>query len=153
MDSKKPRPKKAAPKKVAPKKVAPKKARPKKAAPKKAVRSTPKPTPKPTPTPTPTVITLQNNKTDFNLENKAIYFAKLDTCRFCNEMKTEWEKAKQNNISIKIYEIDGNYLDKYPDIQSHVPGFPTILRYNNDQFKVFNRLRTAQNFSNFMRNG
>jgi hypothetical protein len=112
-------------------------------------------TPKPTPTltPTPTVITLTHNKADFNLENKAIYFAKLDTCHFCNEMKTEWEKAKQNNISIKIYEIDGNYLDKYPDIKSYVPGFPTILRYNNDQFKVFNRLRTAQNFSNFMRNG
>ena len=143
MDSKKPRPKKVAPKKVAPKKVAPK----------KAVRSTPTPKPTPTPTPTPTVITLQNNKADFNLENKAIYFAKLDTCHFCNEMKTEWEKAKQNNISIKIYEIDGNYLDKYPDIKSYVPGFPTILRYNNDQFKVFNRLRTAQNFSNFMRNG
>ena len=134
MDSKKPRPKKATPKKVAPKKVAPK----------KTVKK---------PTPTPTVITLKHNKADFNLENKAIYFAKLDTCQFCNEMKTEWEKAKQNNISIKIYEIDGNYLDKYPDIKSYVPGFPTILRYNNDRFKVFNRLRTAQNFSNFMRNG
>ena len=134
MDSKKPRPKKATPKKVAPKKVAPK----------KTVKK---------PTPTPTVITLKHNKADFNLENKAIYFAKLDTCHFCNEMKTEWEKAKQNNISIKIYEIDGNYLDKYPDIKSYVPGFPTILRYNNDRFKVFNRLRTAQNFSNFMRNG
>jgi hypothetical protein len=138
MESKKPRPKKVATKKVTPKKVAPKKV-----APKKVV----------TPTPTPTVITLKHNKADFNLENKAIYFAKLDTCGFCNEMKTEWEKAKQNNISIKIYEIDGNYLDKYPDIKSYVPGFPTILRYNNDQFKVFNRLRTAQNFSNFMRNG
>lgn len=138
MESKKPRPKKVATKKVTPKKVAPKKV-----APKKVV----------TPTPTPTVITLKHNKADFNLENKAIYFAKLDTCHFCNEMKTEWEKAKQNNISIKIYEIDGNYLDKYPDIKSYVPGFPTILRYNNDQFKVFNRLRTAQNFSNFMRNG
>jgi len=147
MDSKKPRPKKATPKKATPKKATPKKATPKKVAPKKAVRSTP------TPTPTPTVITLKQNKADFNLENKAIYFAKLDTCHFCNEMKTEWEKAKQNNISIKIYEIDGNYLDKYPDIKSYVPGFPTILRYNNDQFKVFNRLRTAQNFSNFMRNG
>ena len=146
MDSKKPRPKKATPKKATPKKVAPKKV-----APKKAVRSTPTATS--TPTPTPTVITLKQNKADFNLENKAIYFAKLDTCHFCNEMKTEWEKAKQNNISIKIYEIDGNYLDKYPDIKSYVPGFPTILRYNNDQFKVFNRLRTAQNFSNFMRNG
>ena len=147
MDSKKPRPKKATPKKATPKKATPKKATPKKVAPKKAVRSTP------TPTPTPTVITLKQNKADFNLENKAIYFAKLDTCHFCNEMKTEWEKAKQNNISIKIYEIDGNYLDKYPDIKSYVPGFPTILRYNNDRFKVFNRLRTAQNFSNFMRNG
>ena len=143
MDSKKPRPKKATPKKATPKKATPKKVAPKKVAPKKAVRSTP----------TPTVITLKQNKADFNLENKAIYFAKLDTCHFCNEMKTEWEKAKQNNISIKIYEIDGNYLDKYPDIKSYVPGFPTILRYNNDQFKVFNRLRTAQNFSNFMRNG
>lgn len=101
----------------------------------------------------PTVITLKNNKDDFNLENKAIYFAKLDTCYFCNAMKDEWEKAKQNNLNIKIYEIDGNYLNKYPDIQSYVPAFPTILRYNNDQFKVFNRLRTAQNFSNFMRNG
>ena len=139
MDSKKPRPKKATPKKATPKKVAPKKV-----APKKTVKK---------PTPTPTVITLKHNKADFNLENKAIYFAKLDTCHFCNEMKTEWEKAKQNNISIKIYEIDGNYLDKYPDIKSYVPGFPTILRYNNDRFKVFNRLRTAQNFSNFMRNG
>ncbi len=143
MDSKKARPKKATPKKATPKKATPKKVAPKKVAPKKAVRSTP----------TPTVITLKQNKADFNLENKAIYFAKLDTCHFCNEMKTEWEKAKQNNISIKIYEIDGNYLDKYPDIKSYVPGFPTILRYNNDQFKVFNRLRTAQNFSNFMRNG
>jgi len=141
MDSKKPRPKKATPKKATPKKVAPKKV-----APKKTVK-------KPTPTPTPTVITLKHNKADFNLENKAIYFAKLDTCYFCNAMKTEWEKAKQNNLNIKIYEIDGNYLDKYPDIKSYVPGFPTILRYNNDQFKVFNRLRTAQNFSNFMRNG
>jgi len=151
MDSKKPRPKKATPKKATPKKATPKKVAPKKVAPKKAVRSTPTATS--TPTPTPTVITLKQNKADFNLENKAIYFAKLDTCHFCNEMKTEWEKAKQNNISIKIYEIDGNYLDKYPDIKSYVPGFPTILRYNNDQFKVFNRLRTAQNFSNFMRNG
>jgi hypothetical protein len=125
----------------------PKKVTPKKPKLKKVI------TPTPTLTPTPTVITLKHNKADFNLENKAIYFAKLDTCHFCNEMKTEWEKAKQNNISIKIYEIDGNYLDKYPDIKSYVPGFPTILRYNNDQFKVFNRLRTAQNFSNFMRNG
>lgn len=110
-----------------------------------------KPTPKKVAKPT--VITLKNNKDDFNLENKAIYFAKLDTCYFCNAMKDEWEKAKQNNLNIKIYEIDGNYLNKYPDIQSYVPAFPTILRYNNDQFKVFNRLRTAQNFSNFMRNG
>ena len=125
----------------------PKKVTPKKPKLKKVI------TPTPTLTPTPTVITLKHNKADFNLENKAIYFAKLDTCHFCNEMKKEWEKAKQNNISIKIYEIDGNYLDKYPDIKSYVPGFPTILRYNNDQFKVFNRLRTAQNFSNFMRNG
>lgn len=120
---------------------------------KKAVK---KPTPKkPTPKKVakPTVITLKNNKDDFNLENKAIYFAKLDTCYFCNAMKDEWEKAKQNNLNIKIYEIDGNYLNKYPTIQSYVPAFPTILRYNNDQFKVFNRLRTAQNFSNFMRNG
>ena len=126
----------------------------------KAVKDVKKPTPKKTvikPTPKqvvePTVITLKNNKADFNLENKAIYFAKLDTCYFCNAMKDEWEKAKQNNLNIKIYEIDGNYLDKYPDIQSYVPAFPTILRYNNDRFKVFNRLRTAQNFSNFMRNG
>lgn len=110
-----------------------------------------KPTPKKVAKPT--VITLKNNKDDFNLENKAIYFAKLDTCYFCNAMKDEWEKAKQNNLNIKIYEIDGNYLNKYPTIQSYVPAFPTILRYNNDQFKVFNRLRTAQNFSNFMRNG
>lgn len=123
---------------------------------KKAVKPTPK---KAVKKPTakqvvrPTVITLKNNKDDFNLENKAIYFAKLDTCYFCNAMKDEWEKAKQNNLNIKIYEIDGNYLDKYPDIQSYVPAFPTILRYNNDRFKVFNRLRTAQNFSNFMRNG
>tara|TARA_B110000483_G_scaffold42920_1_gene53445 strand:- start:127 stop:588 length:462 start_codon:yes stop_codon:yes gene_type:complete len=153
MDSKKATPKKATPKKVTPKKVTPKKVTPKKATPKKVAPKKVAPTPKPTLTPTPTVITLKQNKADFNLENKAIYFAKLDTCRFCNEMKTEWEKAKQNNISIKIYEIDGNYLDKYPDIKSYVPGFPTILRYNNDQFKVFNRLRTAQNFSNFMRNG
>ena len=151
MDSKKATPKKATPKKVTPKKVTPKKVTPKKATPKKVAPKKVAPTPKPTPTPT--VITLKQNKADFNLENKAIYFAKLDTCHFCNEMKTEWEKAKQNNISIKIYEIDGNYLDKYPDIKSYVPGFPTILRYNNDQFKVFNRLRTAQNFSNFMRNG
>lgn len=142
MDSKKP-------KKVTPKKVTPKKTVKKPATSKKTVRSTPKLVVRSTPT----VITLKNNKADFNLENKAIYFAKLDTCHFCNEMKTEWEKAKQNNINIKIYEIDGNYLDKYPDIQSYVPAFPTILRYNNDQFKVFNRLRTAQNFSNFMRNG
>jgi hypothetical protein len=126
----------------------------------KAVKAVKKPTPKqavkkPTPKQVvgPTVITLKNNKDDFNLENKAIYFAKLDTCYFCNAMKDEWEKAKQNNLNIKIYEIDGNYLNKYPDIQSYVPAFPTILRYNNDRFKVFNRLRTAQNFSNFMRNG
>lgn len=117
----------------------------------KAVKAVKKPTPKQVVGPT--VITLKNNKDDFNLENKAIYFAKLDTCYFCNAMKYEWEKAKQNNLHIKIYEIDGNYLNKYPDIQSYVPAFPTILRYNNDRFKVFNRLRTAQNFSNFMRNG
>jgi len=123
----------------------------KKPIPKKVVK---KPTPKQVvKKPTPTVITLKNNKDDFNLENKAIYFAKLDTCYFCNEMKTEWEKAKQNNTNIKIYEIDGNYLNKYPTIQSYVPAFPTILRYNNNEFKVFNKLRTAQNFSNFMRNG
>ena len=139
------------PKKVArptPKKVA----RP---TPKKVARPTPKKVARPTPKKVarPTVITLKNNKDDFNLENKAIYFAKLDTCYFCNAMKTEWEKAKQDNLNIKIYEIDGNYLNKYPTIQSYVPAFPTILRYNNDQFKVFNRLRTAQNFSNFMRNG
>jgi hypothetical protein len=139
---KKPTPKKAV-KKPTPKKAV------KKPTPKQAVR----PTPKQAVRPTPTVITLKNNKADFNLENKAIYFAKLDTCYFCNAMKDEWEKAKQNNLNIKIYEIDGNYLDKYPDIQSYVPAFPTILRYNNDRFKVFNRLRTAQNFSNFMRNG
>ena len=82
-----------------------KKATPKKAAPKKAVRSTPTatftstptatPTPTPTPTPTQTVITLKNNKDDFNLENKAIYFAKLDTCYFCNAMKQNWKKQSK----------------------------------------------------------
>ena len=135
-------------KKPTPKKVV-------KPTPKKVVKPTPKQVVKPTPKQVvkPTVITLKNNKDDFNLENKAIYFAKLDTCYFCNAMKDEWEKAKQNNLNIKIYEIDGNYLNKYPAIQSYVPAFPTILRYNNDQFKVFNKLRTAQNFSNFMRNG
>lgn len=120
---------------------------------KKAVKKPTSKKPTPKKVAKPTVITLKNNKDDFNLENKAIYFAKLDTCYFCNAMKDEWEKAKQNNLNIKIYEIDGNYLNKYPTIQSYVPAFPTILRYNNDQFKVFNRLRTAQNFSNFMRNG
>jgi hypothetical protein len=137
-------------KKPTPKKVA-------KPTPKKVAKPTPKKVAKPTPKkvtkPTPTVITLKSNKDDFNLENKARYFAKLDTCYFCNAMKDEWEKAKHNNLNIKIYEIDGNYLDKYPTIQSYVPAFPTILRYNNNQFKVFNKLRTAENFSNFMRNG
>jgi hypothetical protein len=150
MDSKKVV-KKPTPKKVVKKPPTPKKVVKKPPTPKKVVKKPP--TPKQVVRPTPTVITLKNNKDDFNLENKAIYFAKLDTCYFCNEMKPEWEKAKQNNINIKIYEIDGNYLDKYPDIQSYVPAFPTILRYNNDKFKVFNKLRTMQNFSNFMRNG
>jgi hypothetical protein len=141
----KPTPKKVV--KPTPKKVV-------KPTPKKVVKPTPKKVVKPTPKEVvkPTVITLTNNKDDFNLENKAIYFAKLDSCYFCNEMKSEWEKAKKNNINIKIYEIDGNYLNKYPTIQSYVPSFPTILRYNNG-FKVFNRQRTAQNFSNFMRTG
>ena len=129
---------------------------------KKVTKPTPKKVTKPKPKkvskpknvtkPIPTVIDLKDNKNDFNLENKAIYFAKLDSCYFCNEMKTEWEKAKQQNATIKIYEIDGNYLNKYPVIKPYVQSFPTILRYNNG-FSAFNNARTHQNFSNFMRNG
>ena len=83
----------------------------------------------------PKVIKLTNNKSDFKLENKAIYFAKLDSCFFCNQMMPEWEKAKQqlsiDNLNIKIYEIDGRYLNNCPLLQEHVVAYPTILRYNN----------------------
>ena len=132
------------PKKVAkliPKKVA-------KPIPKKVA----KPIPKKVAKPISNVINLKSNENDFKLENKAIYFAKLDSCYFCNEMKIEWEKAKKNNINIKIYEIDGKYLNRYPDIKPYVPAFPTILRYNNG-FRVFNKERLAENFSSFMKNG
>lgn len=107
----------------------------------------------------PKVIKLTNNKSDFKLENKAIYFAKLDSCFFCNQMMPEWEKAKQQlsrdnsiNSNIKIYEIDGRYLNNYPLLQKRVVAFPTILRYNNG-FTPFEQQRSAYNFSNFMKNG
>tara|TARA_B100001778_G_scaffold121677_1_gene99957 strand:- start:839 stop:1252 length:414 start_codon:yes stop_codon:yes gene_type:complete len=107
----------------------------------------------------PKVIKLTDNKSDFKLENKAIYFAKLDSCYFCNQMMPEWEKAKQQlskdistNSNIKIYEIDGRYLNNYPLLQKRVIAFPTILRYNNG-FTPFEQQRSAYNFSNFMKNG
>lgn len=104
----------------------------------------------------PKVIKLGNNKSDFKLENKAIYFAKLDSCYFCNQMMPEWEKAKEllskDNLNIKIYEIDGRYLNNYPLLRQRVNAFPTILRYNNG-FTPFEQQRSAYNFSNFMKNG
>lgn len=107
----------------------------------------------------PKVIKLTDNKRDFKLENKAIYFAKLDSCYFCNQMMPEWERAKQQltrdtsiNSNIKIYEIDGRYLNNYPLLQKRVVAFPTILRYNNG-FTPFEQQRSAYNFSNFMKNG
>jgi len=107
----------------------------------------------------PKVIKLTDNKSDFKLENKAIYFAKLDSCYFCNQMMPEWEKAKQQltrdtsiKSNIKIYEIDGRYLNNYPLLQKRVIAFPTILRYNNG-FTPFEQQRSAYNFTNFMKNG
>ena len=119
----------------------------------------PKPVVKPKAVVKPKVIKLTDNKKDFKLENKAIYFAKLDSCYFCNQMMPEWEKAKQQltrdtsiNYNIKIYEIDGRYLNNYPLLQKRVVAFPTILRYNNG-FTPFEQQRSAYNFSNFMKNG
>lgn len=119
----------------------------------------PKAVVKPKPVVKPKVIKLTDNKKDFKLENKAIYFAKLDSCYFCNQMMPEWEKAKQQltrdtsiNSNIKIYEIDGRYLNNYPLLQKRVVAFPTILRYNNG-FTPFEQQRSAYNFSNFMKNG
>jgi len=104
----------------------------------------------------PKVIKITDNKLDFKLENKAIYFAKLDSCYFCNQMMPEWDRAKQqlssDNSNIKIYEIDGRYLNNYPLLQKQVLAFPTILRYNNG-FTSFEQQRSAYNFSNFMKNG
>jgi hypothetical protein len=114
-------------------------------------RPTPTPKPKPTPKPISNVIKLEDNIKDFKLEEDAIYFAKSDSCYFCKLMLPAWNKAKQENTNIKIYEIERKYLDKYPSISVYVESYPTLLRYHNNEFFEFNKERTVENLSRFLK--
>lgn len=97
------------------------------------------------------VIKLENNTGDFELKQDDIYFVKSDSCFFCKLMLPEWNKAKKENKNIKIYEIERKYLDKYPKISVYVESYPTLLRYHNNEFFEFNKERTVENLSRFMK--
>jgi hypothetical protein len=93
-----------------------------------------------------------NSTKKFKIENKAIYIIRSEHCFYCRDMKAEWNKATANNKNIKIYEIEAEYLDKIPTLNSIVHSYPTILRYYNG-FQPYNNQRVAEQFSHFMRNG
>ena len=97
------------------------------------------------------VIKLENNTDDFDLKQDDIYFVKSDSCFFCKMMLPEWNKAKTENKNIKIYEIERKYLDKYPKISVYVESYPTLLRYHNNDFFEFNKERTVENLSKFLK--
>ena len=119
--------------------------------PKSTIKPTPKPTIKPIPKPISNVIKLENNTDDFDLKQDDIYFVKSDSCFFCKMMLPEWNKAKKENKNIKIYEIERKYLDKYPKISVYVESYPTLLRYHNNDFFEFNKERTVENLSKFLK--
>jgi hypothetical protein len=132
------------------------KPKPKKAIPKKPVAK-PKVAPASAPTPKKPqsnliAINNPNSTKKFKIENKAIYIIRSEHCFYCRDMKAEWNKATANNKNIKIYEIEAEYLDKIPTLNSIVHSYPTILRYYNG-FQPYNNQRVAEQFSHFMRNG
>lgn len=99
-----------------------------------------------------TVIEDEKNTNNLKLEDKAIYLFTMRTCPYCQAMKSDWNKAKSENPTTKIYEVHAQMVNHYPMFRRIVVSYPTILKYDNKKFKVFENNRTIENFSSFMKN-
>ena len=106
----------------------------------------PKPIKKPT-----IVIEDKKNTNKLKLEDKAIYLFTMRTCPYCQAMKSDWNKAKKENPTTKIYEVHAQMVNNYPMFRQIVISYPTILKYDNKRFKSFENSRTSDNFSTFMK--
>lgn len=110
-----------------------------------------KPKPKPLKKPT-IVIEDEDSKYNLKIENKAVYLFTLKSCPYCQAIKSDWEQAKKENPTTQIYEVHAQMVNKYPIFSNIVKSYPTILRYDNRNFKAFRNNRTSDNFSLFMKN-
>lgn len=121
--------------------------------PSKPVKVLPKPVKKPSkPIEKPTtVIEDEKNTNNLKLEDKAIYLFTMRTCPYCQAMKSDWNKAKSENPTTKIYEVHAQMVNHYPMFRRIVVSYPTILKYDNKKFKAFENNRTIDNFSSFMK--
>ena len=106
----------------------------------------PKPVKKPT-----IVIEDEKNTNKLKLEDKAVYLFTMRTCPYCQAMKSDWNKAKKENPTTKIYEVHAQMVNHYPMFRQIVISYPTILKYDNKRFKSFENSRTSDNFSTFMK--
>lgn len=98
-----------------------------------------------------TVIKDEKNTNNLKLEDKAIYLFTMRTCPYCQAMKSDWNKAKSENPTTKIYEVHAQMVNRYPMFRRIVVSYPTILKYDNKKFKTFENNRTIENFSSFMK--
>lgn len=117
-------------------------------------KPTPKPSNKPTlkPVKKPTIIIKDEGSEDnLKIENKAVYLFTLRTCPYCQGIKSDWEKAKKENPTTQVYEVHAQMVNRYPIFEDMVKSYPTILRYDNRRFRVFEDSRTIDNFSLFMK--
>lgn len=118
----------------------------KKTTPKKVKKTTPKKEKKTT-----IIIEDEGSEDNLKIENKAVYLFTLRTCPYCQEIKFDWEQAKKENPTTQVYEVHAQMLNRYPIFEDMVKSYPTILRYDNRRFRVFENSRTIDNFSLFMK--
>jgi hypothetical protein len=99
--------------------------------------------------------TIEDYDNNFKIEKKAIYLFTMKSCPFCKSMKKEWNKAKRKNKNINIYEIESNLFRKNiipKKISKYLHYYPTIIKYQGRNTKIFENDRNMENFDNFIKN-
>ena len=98
---------------------------------------------------------LEDYEKKFKIEKDAIYLLTMNDCRFCRLMKKEWKKAKNKNKNKNIYEIESK-LFRMNKVSKKISKFlfyyPTIIKYNGKNTKIFENDRNVNNFDDFIKN-
>jgi hypothetical protein len=86
------------------------------------------------------------------LKNNTIYLFYMNGCPHCISMKNDWMEAKKYSPRCDIVEIERTYVEYIPfNMKQNILGFPTILKYKNNNLEMYNKSRTKSNFVSFMK--